>query len=469
VGSVPDTAMWCAAFIAVAIAGTAASRALGLGRVSPVTIYFVVWAPIVLLFALHATGLAELSAQTWFILVLSASLFVVGSLMGWQLMRRIRPSCSAVPTSYDPDRLRRLYAIGLVMLAAYAALGAARQWPTISANGGLSALLSGGGLGIRRAELASSVVAAQTQFGAGSLVLGTASYVLFAGAATLIWGGYLAQRGRWLKAFLPLALLACYSIFELQRTDFIDGALLFAFSYMYYGRTRSQRTAPRRRSGGAGVAALIIVVLIVPIELRYPGLSLVQHLQSLADYAQGGVGGFNVFVHRGVRLGGPQPGYGAWSFGGLISLLARAGIPFHQAPAGSSLGFVNIGDRRFVLGNVYTYLLYCYQDLGWSGYVAGPFLLGVVASLAHYVVIIRRNITFLPVAALFLALIAQSVFSMTYVRDAQYVFLLVVAVLADRYLRPKPASATVTATPVPARLAECSQESEHSGVLIVAG
>ena len=468
-GSAPDTAAWCVVFLAVALAGTAASRALGFGRVNPVTVYFVVWAPVVLLFALHVTGLTELTSQTWFILVLSAAMFVVGCGAGWQLLRRASPSSRPGSTSYDPERLRKLYAVGLVMLAAYAGLAAARQWHTISANGGVSALLSGGGLGIRRAELASSVDTARTQFGAGSLVLGTASYVLFAGAATLIWGGYLAQRGQWLKALFPLVLLACYSIFELQRTAFLDGALLFAFSYMYYGRTRSRQSEPRRRAGAAGVAALIVVVLIVPIELRYPGLSLVEHLQSLADYAQGGVGGFNVFVHPGVRLFGPQPGYGVWTFGGVISLLARVGIPFHQAPAGSSLGFVNIGDSRFVLGNVYTYLLYCYKDLGWSGYVAGPFLLGGLAGASHYVVVVRRNITFIPLAALLLALITQSVFSMTYVRDAQYIFLLVAAVLANRYLRPRPASTPASPVAVPSPAAKSSQDSQHAGSLTVVG
>ena len=134
---------------------------------------------------------------------------------------------------------------------------------------------------------------------------------------------------------------------------------------------------------------------------------------------------------------GPQPGYGVWTFGGSSSLLARAGIPFHQAPAGTSLGFVNIGGGGPVLGNVYTYLLYCYKDLGWSGYIAGPLLLGVVASIAHHAVVVRRNVALIPVSALLLALITQSVFSMTYARDAQYIFLMAAAILSDRYLRPQ--------------------------------
>ena len=144
-GPFVDTASWCAAFLAVALVGSAASRALGLGRVNPITVYCVVWAPVVLLFALHVTGLIELNTQTWFILLLSLAMFVVGSLAGWQLCQRVAGSSPARSTTYDPERLRRLYAIGLGMLTAYAALGVARQWHTVSANGGVSALLSGGG------------------------------------------------------------------------------------------------------------------------------------------------------------------------------------------------------------------------------------------------------------------------------------------------------------------------------------
>ena len=322
----------------------------------------------------------------------------------------------------------------------------------------MQAIFGGSGIDVRRAFLSAAIASSQTSFGGGSLLVSIVGYVLFLGTISVFWSGYLARRGRYVLAVLPLLVLALESLILLQRADFVYPFLLFGFSWMYHRGVPASRpnAGPSRRPLLIAVLApLVATVLIVPLLIRQPGTSGSQTAQSIATYFVGGVAGLNALSIDDSSLASaaspitglkaptssnyptplrplpvPTQGGGAWSFFGAASVLTRLGFPI--GTPSNFFAFVTIQAQNGGVINVYTYLLFAYYDFGFLGIILIPFLLGIVATAVDRQVRIQHRWALIPAAAILMTTVAMTFFSLTLTRDLRYDVLLLVAPFIGR-------------------------------------
>jgi oligosaccharide repeat unit polymerase len=419
-----ETALWVVAFLLASVTATVVSARAGRGWINPLSVYLAVWSGLVLVIAIHLVDVERLHRTTWIMVSTAALAFAVGCLVAWGLSGRRAPEPE--PAAYDPGRLDRLYRLGVVALAAYVVLQVAKVYPLFRASGGFGSLLSGGGLAFRRAQLAAAAENATTSFTGGSFLVGALGYLLFVSLITVFWAAYYARRGAWGRALVPLALVAAYSLFALQRFFFVYSLLLFACSFVYHARwTRpiDWRRPPRPLLVLAGLALLVV---FVPIVLRQPASSSEQPLGTPPEYFAGGLAGLDTLVAGSLPGPAPQPGYGVWTLYGIATLLSRLGADL-AIPVTSSLPFVDVGEAHRIENNVYTYLVYGLYDFGPPGLVILPFALGLAGAWLHEQVRRWGRLEAVPLASVALTSIVMSFFGLSLVRDTRWIFLVVAA------------------------------------------
>jgi oligosaccharide repeat unit polymerase len=436
----------------------------GAGLLSPVAVYAAIWGLAALVVTRPARGYLPVDEETWALVFVAFGAFVCGCVAAAAL--RV-PEHGAAHGLYDEARLDRAFRWGLLALAASVALDIIRLLPLLTQAGGVSGLLSGGGLSFREAQFEASADAATTGFGSGSLATAMLAYVFFAGYLTLVWGGYYAVRGRWLRALVPLLLVAAYSLLSLQRFPFVSGLLIFAFSFRYHRRL-IQREAQASRRPMIALALVAVAVVFVPLQLRGQAVTGSERYDSVVDYFAGGLAGLNTSIVEDVPIPDPNPGHGVWSLYGAASIAKRFGAPLTLPPA--ILPSRGISLTRSTPNNVGTYLIYPYYDFGLAGLVAFACALGALATWLDRAVLLGRRVVLVPAGTIALTTIAMSFFGLSLLRDARWLYLVAVGCAVTRHLAPGAARPQDGAAPVgraPRALARRLMEAQEATVCAV--
>jgi oligosaccharide repeat unit polymerase len=423
-----------AVFLLAAVVTVLTVLRFGGGLTSPAVLYAGVWSVALTLASLPSRGYLPMADTTWRLALAAFAAFLLGCLIAAAIRHRIlasRPSFDLGP--YEDQLLDRAYSWALGALVCWIALELYRALPVIESAGGLSAIFGGSGLSFREASLQASAQAATTDFQSGSLITALLGYVLFLGNLALIWAGYYAVRGRWIRAFAPLFLLACYSLLTLQRFEFVYSLLIFLFSYVFHRRLVADRarTSPGRM---LILGAVFLMVVFVPLQFRGQATTQSQRLDSVIDYVAGGVAGLNTMFAEHLPAPSPAPGHGAWSLYGAATIAKRLGAPFDLPP--TYLPYESISNTRVVNNNVETYLIYPYFDFGLPGAIAAALLLGFGATVLERAVRLGQRLGLIAAASVGLTTIVMSFFGLTLVRDLRWTYLVIVAyVVTPKLLR----------------------------------
>lgn len=448
-------------FVLLGVSASLASRFAFRTWLTPVSVFFAVWVPVVALEVAPFLGLRPLLPQTWTILFVASTAFTAGSFYVWlmALARHRGLVTPRVPLTDDADdhRLVRWFIVGVLALTTWVGLQVVILLPALRSAGGFGAIFSNG-LAVRRSLYAVHLEAVTTGFGTGSLLLAVLGYVLFLGAITLFWAPLVARRGHRLLALAPLLVMAAYGFLTLARAPLLYSVGLFAFAFAYHSPSKGRRVMDRH-PGASGhrlskpaillIALLVVLMVYTPLKLRQPDLSPTKVLYSVAVYFVGGVAALNEQVRQtGYGPSDGIAGHGTWTFWGEATIASRLGL--HVTLPQADMPFVNISrDTSFTdatnnsptISNVYTYLIYSMNDFGFVGLLIGPFLLGAAATgLNSYVR--AGHAAAVPAAAVLMTSIAMSFFSLTLIRDARYLFLALAAVFLQRLIRARSGAAS---------------------------
>jgi len=238
-------------------------------------------------------------------------------------------------------------------------------------------------------------------------------------AACLLAGAYASRSGRLqVVSILPLVVTIADSVLNMSRGTMIIGGILFAVGYAF-GKPRGEvRATPGRGSTFRRVAAvaLALTLFIVGIEFvrssrginesyrvatttlsRLEGRSFVT--PSVFFYATGSHGVLNQYLKsRDERMG-----FGGYSLAPFWRIMAKLGFPtfveqaqpFYYTPLPANNG---------------TYLRELDADYGTAGIVAGPYLLGALASMFWLRVKRSQKLTDIMVLGHVYVVVGMSVF-----------------------------------------------------------
>ena len=306
------------------------------------------------------------------------------------------PNRSSSIARVDLVKLTRLHWIRVITLCAFAATQLMRAEPLVRSAGGYLAVLISAGGDLRRASLASSVEAAQTALDASGALSGVTNYVLFAGHISLFTGALLWKLGRQRLAILPVLISAAYGVLSLQRSSFVMAILLFGTTIVSLPCLKSQNgqneqtllaTSARRKRGiwqSVTICSTGIVAVLLPLYWRNVGTRNATGLDSLGQYFVSGIMGLNARntwnsawnppPGNEFATVGPDPGFGAYTFGNIFSVLNRLGLDVPTAPNFYDYYYVQVWGQRFAT-NTGTSIVDFYYDFGMFGILAAFVLL----------------------------------------------------------------------------------------------
>ena len=443
----PENAGLVGLFVAVAALTVTESKRAGLRAGNPAALYTTLWAALILALQFSFFHVAPLTLQTWALLLVGSGGFMVGSIVG--VISGGRSPGGEV--RYEDSRLARMQRVLIVALAAYVVFESARVLPVLHTVGGIGAILGGGEAGgqYRHLLVSASIASSEADFSQGSFVLGLLGYLLFVlGTLSLVWGGYFVLKRRWLLAVTPLILNAVLSLVTLQRSSFVYSLALFGFSAAYFRRWRNQDRVRSRRHYAiyAFLAAALVIVVVVPLSLRGPGVSKLTTVQSVTGYAISGVVALNAKVESDPLwrqppvidpgVSAPVPGLGVYTFHGLTTVLDRLHVPVPNSPANFDYAVVSIFGKPFY-SNVFTWLIYFKYDLGWIGVALGPMLIALFAMRVDLAIMKRGSMRLVPVGAILMTTILMSFFGLTLLRDVRYTLVAIVGAFIEPMLRDR--------------------------------
>ncbi|MGW0036412.1 oligosaccharide repeat unit polymerase [Gordonia sp. NPDC003376] len=417
------------------------------------------WAIVVLVYGLSAGSVYPLEGLP-FLLIAGAVLSVVlgisiSGLLSGKIERsgsRLFPSRGGI--KYDETKLDKAYAMLCVALLGYYLIQVYAILPVIRSMGGFGAIYNGGyGQQFRRAYLSERLDATSSGLSTGGIVFSIFGYMLFLGTLALVFAGYYAAVGKYIRAAIPLVFLGIYSLLILERASFMYGACLFlvSWAYHYYSCQGVRRIRPIRAiSAVLIVGAVTWMVAAIPAMLRSTGLGASDYQAGVVDYLTSGMAGVNGLAHVDPTLQAaatgsgavyaptsigtaiPGKGYGVWTFQGLVGILDRIGL-VDRVPS-TGMGYVQTGPDMGSISNVYTFLIYFYYDGGFIGVIVGGVVLGFVAGWADRAVVVRRFPEAVVLACVLGSTLGMSFFGLAMVRDFRYIFLVVVGAFISRYL-----------------------------------
>jgi oligosaccharide repeat unit polymerase len=367
----------------------------------------------------------------------------VGSILGWALSK------SWIQTerqfmAVDRRRVLKVHNWLSVALAVYGVMQASDAWPILQRLGGIQAIFaSEAALGNEykyqyaqdRLQLTSSAL------DGSSFLSGSLGYVLFLGHISLFTGAILWRNGNRIAASIPLIISAAYSLFSLQRTSFFMCLLIFAASVIYAKQLPGVKSVKDKKKRKGRLAALVIggavmlPVLLYPIQQRNNATQNSTGFESLAQYLVASVAGLNQRIAPGFRIPtppaeisgatAPTEGLGAYTFTGLFGLLNRAGLPVPVAPHAFDYYSTEIFGTQFSTNTGTAYLDF-YLDFGFTGIIFMPFIIGFCAAVA-----LRKftagSVAALPLLVILLVSIAWSFFVNALLGDFRYLYMAVIA------------------------------------------
>jgi oligosaccharide repeat unit polymerase len=425
-------------------------------RTSPLWVFVASWTPILVTCLIPGFAEPDLQPKALTMIALAYGAVAAGELVSRILPFNLSTNRDLIPNpprqaTIDPTNLIRWHYILMVILAAYAVLDVARSLPLVQSVGGWNAVFTSAGGDFRRAQLETSIEAAQSTLGGDGAVFGILNYGLFLGHAAVFTGSVLWCAGRRLIGILPVLICTIYGLLSLQRTTFAMVLLLFLFAIFLlpsnasvYAGSLKKHHHPRtaRITLGRAVAYLIGVAIasaaiLYPLELRNQGTRNATGIESVTQYLASGILGLNSRIRMGsdgatttAGVGTTEPGYGSYTFTNLFSVINRLGISLPNAPSFYDYYRVRLDGRTFVT-NTGTAILDFYLDFGWLG-IAGGFLLISLCAGISISRMRRGRVSGLPIAAFLLASLTWSFFGNSLLNDVRYLLATLLACEAIR-------------------------------------
>lgn len=424
------------------------SRLVNMPTINPVAALLIPWIVVLTLASLPGVLANKLSQGTWTFVLLGIFSLTMGIFTGWlaplgkSAARRFHPSG---PVSELFKRTVTVWHYLLtVALVAWGAIQVSIVWPLVNQLGGLRAVFStSGGTGGEYRHQYTKIRLEQIQgsFDSASILAGALGYVLFLGHISLFTGAILWVMGRRFAAVLPLIASASYSLFSLQRTSFFMAALLFVSSAYLVKKSGivdiSSKVGRRRISPvSAGAFVLAAAVLLYPLQQRNAGTSNSTGLLSVGQYVIASISGLNAKIDpSGYAVSmplndtpgtsAPFPGYGAYTFGGVFSILIRLGLPLSNAPRSLDYYWVNLFGQSSTT-NTGSLFIDFYFDFGWIGIGAMSFILGLAAGLT-YKMSLYGSIWILPAASFLFVATMWSFFGNSLLGDFRFIYMTFIA------------------------------------------
>lgn len=430
-------------FAVVTLTACAGLHRLGLPAINAVLAFTIPWSVVLLIADFPGVLGDPLTGGTWAMVWVAWLALTVGVVAGWFSVLRVAPPFGPMNARVvDPTRLLRLHVVCSIALVGYLLLQSGWIVPVLSAQGGLDAILNGGGSALKRAYMLATAEVAQTNFGPLGLAAAALGYLLFFGNVSLFTGVLLWRAGRYVLAVIPLVLAAFYSLVTLQRTSFVMATLVMVACWAVirslpfdFGSLARVGPAPSRRrsiAALAGVGAIGVVTVLYPLIVRNTNTANPVGLESVANYLLSGVSGLNARLLENPQWSPPEiagtdvvaasPGFGAYTFTGLFNILSRLGLPVPYAPHSLDYYDVVIFGRPTTT-NVGTFLVEFYLDFGWLGIVLIPLAVGLIAGLAQKKVTRSASLLFLPPLAWALVVLIWSFFTSSLLGDFRYIAL----------------------------------------------
>lgn len=414
---------------------------------NPVTALVVPWVSVMLIASIPGALNPSLTSDLWSIVFIGFLASAAGSLAGWILSASWHNVRRATPDILIKRVLRIHYALSLA-LGGYGVMQAVDAWPVLQRLGGVQSIFSASaalGNEYKYQYAQDRLAMTSTALDGSSFVTGSLGYLLFLGHISLFTGAILWRSGRRAVASLPLILAAAYSLFSLQRTSFFMCLLIFATTALYaktfvrkpVGES-SDLSARRNRGRLAAMViggAVMVPVLLYPIQQRNNATHNSTGLESLAQYLISSIAGLNQRIDPGFRIAtppaeisgavAPSEGLGAYTFTGLFGLLRRSGLPVPVAPHALDYYSSEIFGTPFATNTGTSYLDF-YLDFGWAGVILMPFLMGFIASMALRS-FLAGNVAALPTLVILMVSIVWSFFVNALLGDFRYLYLTVIA------------------------------------------
>jgi oligosaccharide repeat unit polymerase len=193
------------------------------------------------------------------------------------------------------------------------------------------------------------------------------------------------------------------------------------------------------------LAVMAVAVVLIPLALRHPEYSGAERLQSVYDYFLSGVAGLNTVFAEGLSYPEPYPGYGAWTFYGAAEIFVQFGGSFTLASP--NFEFMDVGAVDPFYNNVFSWIVYPLYDFGMVGLIAFAALAGFIATRLHDGVTRRGRLDLIPVASIAMTAVLMSFFSLSLLRDARWLFLIVVSAALSRLVLQREAAVPARAAP----------------------
>lgn len=415
---------------------------------NPVTALVVPWVTVMLIASIPGALNPSLTGELWAIVFIGFLASAVGSLIGWILSSSWNSAKRPTP-DIRIDRVLRIHLALSLALGGYGVMQAVDAWPVLQRLGGVQSIFSASaamGNEYKYQYAQDRLAMTSTALDSSSFLNGSLGYLLFLGHIALFTGAVLWRSGRRAIASIPLILAAAYSLFSLQRTSFFMCLLIFATTALYVrtivqrpiGTGNSESTKKRGRGRLAATViggAVMVPVLLYPIQQRNNATHNSTGLESVAQYLLSSIAGLNQRIDPGFRIGtppaeisgavAPSEGLGAYSFTGLFGLLKRSGLPVPVAPHALDYYSSEIFGTPFATNTGTSYLDF-YLDFGWAGVILMPFVMGFIASLA-----LRRflagSVAALPTLVILIVSIIWSFFVNALLGDFRYLYLTVIA------------------------------------------
>lgn len=435
------------ALMAISASLVVLSNFMQMPWLNPVTALVAPWLTVMLVASIPGAMNPEPSLGLWAMVLAGFAATAAGTLCGWLITQR---QASAIPHQSRPMDIRRItlsHWILTMALAVYGVIQAADAWPLLQRLGGVQAILSASGALGNEYKYEYSQSRLQTTSAAldgGGLASGSLGYVLFLGHIALFTGAILWRSHRRALACLPLIISAAYSLFSLQRTSFFMCFLIFGATVIYAKRlesgpehesvTNHPRRLRRIRTYILGFLVLI-PVLLYPVQQRNNSTHNSTGLESLAQYLISSIAGLNARIDSNFDIAtppaevtgalAPSPGFGAYTFTGLFTILKRIGFPVPVAPHALDYYSVEIFGTPFST-NTGTSLVDFYLDFGWAGVIIIPLVVGFVASICLRKFISGR-VSALPLLVILMVTIFWSFFVNALLGDFRYLYMALVA------------------------------------------
>ena len=443
-------------WIGFAVGSSVIARQVLGGWLNPVSVYWSVWTCSIIASRLPFVAGWPLAVETWMAMILAAVVFTAVALIpGFILSPRWfgkEPGRAyySRPRSEQSYRTRTLLATFAVCLM-LSIVGLYIQLCRLLELAGSWQLLWTEGWRVRKILIEESSKVAWESLET-PLLARIGSYTLSLGGLALFLGAYLLAVEGLLVGITPLGLQAIGSILGLERYRFVVALLLFGFSYWYFARLRGQsgqrktrrRTENRGRSRkllvGIVAAAMLALVMWIPVSLRHIGISGRNFGSHVLWYLASPVLALDVRVQNGGPFHGRITG-GASSFWGIAVWLARLGWnvyvpPYHYEPVCFQNGMQT---------NVFSYLINPLDDWGWPGLVLLPAMMSAVATFLHIKIVRYRKLAMVPVQSLMMTTIAMSFYTLL-LKESYYMLLIAAMILLSPILirtrlnRPQPIS-----------------------------